>query len=211
MLLSDKVLCLNFHIVLLDFPLEQLSYFRVSVRENVEEDVIFCLAEAQDFCRDRCDVLAPDGGVLHELEQTCLRDLVLTEDVEELEYEQQVVLLLLIHERLDRIVVVRQIDNDLEIVLKTWGKNACHLICDRVLIALGEIRPELLLVLEASVLIGHLVEPLDEGRVRLGVEVEVFLPQRFRLDLLLILRCLLDRTYLAIAGLVAFVIRLSIR
>ena len=107
MLLSDKVLCLNFHIVLPDFSLEQFSYFRVSVREYVEEDIIFCLAEAQDFCRDRCDVLTPDGGVLHELEQTCLRDLVLTEDVEELEYEQQVVLLLLVHKRLDRIVVVR--------------------------------------------------------------------------------------------------------
>ena len=211
MLLSDKVLCLNFHIVLPDFSLEQFSYFRVSVREYVEEDIIFCLAEAQDFCRDRCDVVTTDGGVLHELEQTCLRDLVLTEDVKELEYEQQVVLLLLVHKRLDRIVVVRQIHNDLEIVLKAWGENAGHLICDRVLIALGEIRPELLLVLETSVLIGHLVEPLDEGRVRLGVEVEGFLPQRFRLDLLLILRCLLDRTYLAIAGLVAFVIRLPIR
>ena len=120
------------------------------------------------------------------------------------------VLLFLIDERLDRIVVISQIHNDLEIVLESRRHNTGHLISDRVLIALREVRPELLLVLKAPVLIGHLVEPFDEGRVRLWVEVKGLLPKRFRPDLLLVLGPLLDGN-LAITGLVALVVRLSVR
>ena len=62
--------------------------------------------------------MAPNGSVLHEFEEAGLGDLVLIEDIEELEYKQQVVLLLLIHERLDRVVIVGQVHHDLEVVLE---------------------------------------------------------------------------------------------
>ena len=116
------------------------------------------------------------------------------------------VLLILIHESLNRIVIVCQVHNYLKIILKAWRKNAGHLIRNRVLIALGEIRPELLLILETPVLVRHFVEPLYKSRVRLWIKVEGFLPQRFRSNLLPIYLFLLYVADLTATGIITFVI-----
>ena len=115
-------------------------------------------------------IITSQRGILHKLEQSSLCDFVFIEDIEKLEKELQVILLLLVNERLNRHVVILRLHWDLKVVLEAWSQNSCHLIRDGQLVTFLQVCSELLLIAQAF--LGEaLVEPFDKSWVIVRIEL----------------------------------------
>ena len=124
--------------------------------ENIEENVVLRFVELQHLGGDGRLVTTKYGSILHELKEPRLCDFVLVEDIEDLKYELQVFLPLHVDKVFHDLVVRSNEDGHGE-VIKAWRQNICHLVCNRLLVALFKELTQLNCISEA-LLWGDLVE-----------------------------------------------------